>query len=179
MTHEPDTAASLINAVDDAQSSTRVRLRARMPELSLLVAATAFASAIGSRHNHREAVEMLALTAGLTLAAWRDAYRRRHLGGRIDRNGWIAVGLVLVPGIVCGLTVHGDARDIAIALCLSAALLLLAVTDHSFALAIPIPVLMAAVVAGHGTVSSVLSFAAGLLCVVVVKESQRRKAATR
>ncbi|MEY2473782.1 MAG: hypothetical protein QOK28_3111 [Actinomycetota bacterium] len=168
-------AASLINAVDEAQSSTRVRLRARMPELSLLVAATAFASAIGSRHNHREAIEMLAFTAALSLAAWRDASRRRHLGGRIDRTGWIAVGLVLVPGIVVGLTVHGDARDIAIALCFAGGLLLLAVTDHSLVLAIPIPVLMAAVVAGHGTASSVLSFAAGLLCVFVVKESQRRR----
>jgi hypothetical protein len=169
-----DDTAALLKAIDDAQSSTRVRLLARLPELSLLVAAGSVAAAVGHWDNRRDVAEYLAAAAILTLMALKDGRRRHHLGGRIDRVGWFAIGLVLVSALAVNLALNGGAQDAATAACLGAGLLLLAVADRSLVLVIPVAFIAAAVLAGQGAVSTALSFAAGLLCVLVVKRSQRR-----
>jgi hypothetical protein len=128
-------AASLLDAVKDQQSTVRLyTARGGVPDAMAVVLAQALGVFADPRRldysGFRLAVGVCAsvAVAGLTVLYMA---RRRNLGGQIGLPTWIAAAVVFVGNVVAYRTVTGDARELARAALIGAALLGLGVAYRS------------------------------------------------
>jgi hypothetical protein len=168
-------AAALLGAVTKARSETNLYLRARVPELLILVTTSALASVIARDHKTANGLTAAIALVATTVNCVLYFRRRRNLGGTVEWALWIVAALLFVASVGSNLLVHGKAEELSLGLLLASAFLVLGSLERSWVLVITGLVLVPLSLVPTGGLDRAVSFAFGLGAAVLVVAVGMRK----
>ncbi len=125
-------AADLLGVVGTHSKAARQILRPGLPELFFLFAGWSVGRLPSIQRETsfvKTSVVMGAVALVIDTAVWVN--RRRSLGAEVDNRAWFFAGGLAAWSAVVGLGLHGDARQLALALAFVFAALVLAILDRS------------------------------------------------